>query len=102
MRSHSGRPVIVKAGFAAKCCEREHINQQRFEPFTVDQQLRGKLSTILLNTDRDPETRVAIIRGEGRGFSADGDLGLVKEMANDFNGLLLCGIAKAKYYIFAV
>lgn len=34
--------------------------------------------------DRDPETAVAIIRGEGKAFSSGGDLDLVTDMANDF------------------
>jgi enoyl-CoA hydratase len=34
--------------------------------------------------DRDPTTRVAVIRGAGRGFSAGGDLDLVADMAADF------------------
>jgi len=33
--------------------------------------------------DRDPDTRVAIIRGEGDVFSAGGDFDLVEEMATD-------------------
>jgi enoyl-CoA hydratase len=34
--------------------------------------------------DRDPDVRVAIIRGEGGVFSSGGDLDLVSDMANDF------------------
>lgn len=52
---------------------------------TADHNLHRELSTIWLDIDRDPETRVAIIRGEGKGFSAGGDLSLVEDMANDFN-----------------
>ncbi|MDB5846004.1 MAG: paaG [Polaromonas sp.] len=52
---------------------------------TADHNLHRELSTIWLDIDKDPKTRVAIIRGEGRGFSAGGDLGLVEDMANDFN-----------------
>ena len=52
---------------------------------TADHNMHRELSTIWQDIDRDPETRVAIIRGEGKGFSAGGDLGLVEEMANDFN-----------------
>jgi enoyl-CoA hydratase len=52
---------------------------------TADHNLHRELSTIWLDIDKDPDTRVAIIRGEGRGFSAGGDLGLVEDMANDFN-----------------
>jgi enoyl-CoA hydratase len=52
---------------------------------TADHNMHRELSTIWQDIDRDPETRVAIIRGEGKGFSAGGDLGLVEEMAQDFN-----------------
>lgn len=52
---------------------------------TADHHLHRELSTIWTDIDRDPETRVAIIRGEGKGFSAGGDLSLVEDMANDFN-----------------
>ncbi|MEO8013825.1 MAG: enoyl-CoA hydratase/isomerase family protein [Polaromonas sp.] len=52
---------------------------------TADHHLHRELSTIWLDIDKDPDTRVAIIRGEGRGFSAGGDLGLVQDMADDFN-----------------
>lgn len=52
---------------------------------TADHKLHRELSTIWNDIDRDPDTRVAIIRGEGKGFSAGGDLSLVEDMANDFN-----------------
>src|SRR5678815_2500311 len=46
--------------------------------------MHAELARIWLDVDRDPETRVAILRGEGRGFSAGGDLGMVEEMTRDF------------------
>jgi enoyl-CoA hydratase len=52
---------------------------------TADHNLHRELSTIWTDVDRDPNVRVVIIRGEGKGFSAGGDLGLVEDMANDFN-----------------
>lgn len=52
---------------------------------TADHNLHRELSTIWLDIDKDPDTRAVIIRGEGKGFSAGGDLGLVEDMANDFN-----------------
>lgn len=52
---------------------------------TADHTMHRELSTIWQDIDKDPDTRVAIIRGEGKGFSAGGDLGLVEDMANDFN-----------------
>ena len=52
---------------------------------TADHTMHKELSTIWQDIDKDPDTRVALIRGEGKGFSAGGDLGLVEDMANDFN-----------------
>jgi enoyl-CoA hydratase len=52
---------------------------------TADHRMHRELSTVWMDIDKDPETRVVIIRGEGKGFSAGGDLGLVEEMANDFH-----------------
>lgn len=52
---------------------------------TADHNLHRELSTIWTDIDKDPDIRVAIIRGEGKGFSAGGDLSLVEDMANDFN-----------------
>ena len=46
--------------------------------------MHGELARIWLDVDRDPEARVAILRGEGRGFSAGGDLTMVEEMTRDF------------------
>src|SRR5688572_26957375 len=46
--------------------------------------MHGELARIWLDIDRDPETRVAILRGAGRGFSAGGDLAMVEEMTRDF------------------
>jgi len=50
----------------------------------ADHRMHRELSTIWQDIDRDPDVRVAIIRGEGKGFSAGGDLGMVEDMANDF------------------
>ncbi len=52
---------------------------------TADHAMHRELSTIWMDVDRDPDTRAVVIRGEGKGFSAGGDLGLVEDMANDFN-----------------
>jgi enoyl-CoA hydratase len=46
--------------------------------------MHAELARVWLDVDRDPETRVAILRGEGRGFSAGGDLTMVEEMTRDF------------------
>src|SRR5256885_9668559 len=78
--------------------EYRELRIQRLEPGILEIVMRaeeGKLSVttarmhaemarVWLDVDRDPETRVAILRGEGRGFSAGGDLKLVEEMTRDF------------------
>ena len=46
--------------------------------------MHAEIARVWLDVDRDPETRVAILRGEGRGFSAGGDLKMVEEMTQDF------------------
>ncbi len=42
------------------------------------------LANVWQAIDKDPETRVVVVRGEGRAFSSGGDLDLVKDMADDF------------------
>ena len=44
----------------------------------------GEMGRIWLDVDRDPDARVAILRGAGKGFSAGGDLALVEQMTHDF------------------
>ncbi|MEK6244446.1 MAG: enoyl-CoA hydratase/isomerase family protein [Pseudomonadota bacterium] len=50
---------------------------------TANPRLHKELAEIWLDVDRDPETRVAILRGAGKGFSAGGDLAMVEEMTHD-------------------
>jgi enoyl-CoA hydratase len=51
----------------------------------ADDRMHRELAEIWRDIDRDPATRVAVIRGEGKGFSAGGDLGLVEQMADCFD-----------------
>ncbi|MBU6486398.1 MAG: enoyl-CoA hydratase/isomerase family protein [Burkholderiales bacterium] len=51
----------------------------------ADEHMHRELADIWRDIDRDPHTRVAVIRGEGKGFSAGGDLGLVEQMADRFD-----------------
>src|SRR5919108_622579 len=46
--------------------------------------MHGEMARIWVDIDRDPETRVAILRGAGKGFSAGGDMAMVEEMTRDF------------------
>jgi len=51
---------------------------------TADQMMHRELAEIWRDIDTDPYTRVALIRGEGKGFSGGGDLDLVAAMADSF------------------
>lgn len=51
---------------------------------TATARLHRELADVWLDVDRDPDTRVAILRGAGKGFSAGGDLGMVEEITRDF------------------
>ena len=46
--------------------------------------MHRELAEVWLTVDRDPDVRVAIIRGAGRSFSAGGSFDLVTAMADDF------------------
>ena len=50
----------------------------------ADAAMHGELSRVWGDVDRDPDTRVALIRGAGDAFSAGGDLDLVEEMTLDY------------------
>ena len=52
---------------------------------TADHVLHRELAEIWRDVDADPETRVALLRGEGKGFSAGGDLKLIEDMVADFH-----------------
>jgi enoyl-CoA hydratase len=52
---------------------------------TADHVLHRELAEVWLDVDKDPETRVAILRGEGKGFSAGGDMKLIEDMVGDFD-----------------
>ena len=52
---------------------------------TADHRMHHELAEIWRTFDADEAMKVAILRGEGKGFSGGGDLNLVQEMANDFN-----------------
>jgi len=52
---------------------------------TADDRMHRELADIWRDIDTDPDTRVVVIRGEGKGFSGGGDLDLVQQMADDFD-----------------
>ena len=47
-------------------------------------QLHTELATVWRDVARDPDTRVAVITGAGRAFSAGGDLEMIERMAGDY------------------
>ena len=53
-------------------------------PSAFDHRLHRELAEIWRTLDEDDSVRVALIRGEGKGFSAGGELSLVEEMAHNF------------------
>lgn len=46
--------------------------------------LHGELGEVWRDVDRDPDTRVAVLCGAGKAFSAGGDLDMVQDMADDY------------------
>ena len=50
----------------------------------VDQDVHRELADVWLAVDRDPETRVAVLRGAGRAFSAGGSFELLDAMIDDY------------------
>jgi enoyl-CoA hydratase len=49
----------------------------------ADEVMHGELARVWADVSRDPATRVAVITGAGRAFSAGGDLAMVERMAGD-------------------
>ena len=50
----------------------------------VSPAVHRQLADVWVAIDRDPNTRVALISGEGKGFSAGGSFELLDEMINDY------------------
>jgi enoyl-CoA hydratase len=50
----------------------------------VGPQMHRDLADVWLAVDRDPETRVALVRGAGRAFSAGGSFDLVERLTEDY------------------
>jgi enoyl-CoA hydratase len=50
----------------------------------ADEEMHGELARVWTDVDADPATRVAVITGAGKAFSAGGDLAMVERMAGDY------------------
>jgi enoyl-CoA hydratase len=60
------------------------VTMNRPEKFNAaDEQMHGELARVWADVSRDPETRVAVVTGAGKAFSAGGDLAMVERMAGD-------------------
>ena len=51
----------------------------------ADEQMHTELARVWTDVAADPQTRVAVITGAGRAFSAGGDLAMVERMAGDYD-----------------
>jgi enoyl-CoA hydratase len=51
---------------------------------SVNPEMHGQLADVWPVIDRDPEVRVALIKGAGKGFSAGGSFDLLKGMIDDY------------------
>ncbi|MCO7218550.1 enoyl-CoA hydratase/isomerase family protein [Klenkia sp. PcliD-1-E] len=51
----------------------------------ADEQMHGELARVWAEVSRDPATRVAVVTGAGKAFSAGGDLAMVRRMTGDFD-----------------
>jgi enoyl-CoA hydratase len=50
----------------------------------ADEEMHGEFGRVWLDVARDPETRVAVITGAGRAFSAGGDIEMERRALGDF------------------
>jgi enoyl-CoA hydratase len=62
------------------------ITMNRPEVYNAaDEVMHGQLAKLWTDVARDDETRVAVITGAGKAFSAGGDLAMVQRMAGDYD-----------------
>ncbi|HUE60129.1 MAG TPA: enoyl-CoA hydratase/isomerase family protein [Acidimicrobiales bacterium] len=61
------------------------ITINRPEKFNAaDETLHSELARVWLDVDADPDTRVAVVTGAGRAFSAGGDFGMIERMTGSY------------------
>jgi enoyl-CoA hydratase len=53
----------------------------------ADEQMHTELTRVWNDVSADPQTRVAVITGAGRAFSAGGDLAMVERMAGNYDAV---------------
>ena len=62
------------------------ITMNRPEVYNAaDEVMHGELATVWPDIARDDETRVAVVTGAGKAFSAGGDLAMVQRQAGDYD-----------------
>ena len=62
------------------------ITMNRPEVYNAaDEVMHGELATVWSDIARDDETRVAVVTGTGKAFSAGGDLAMVQRQAGDYD-----------------
>lgn len=67
----------------------------------VDRDVHRQLADVWLAVDRDPDTRVALLRGAGKGFSAGGSFELLDDMIEDYEARTLV-LREARDLVFNV
>ncbi len=56
----------------------------------VDHHVHRELADVWLAVDRDPDTRVALLTGAGKAFSAGGSFEMLDEIINDYAARTHC------------
>ena len=51
----------------------------------TDERMHGEIARVFRDVSRDPLTRVAVVTGAGKAFSAGGDLAMVERMNGDYD-----------------
>jgi len=54
----------------------------------ADEQMHTELARVWTDVSADPQTRVAVITGAGKAFSAGGDLAMVERMAGNYDAVM--------------